>query len=58
MGESTPTGFILDNASIQIFEKKPKGEAAAPAEAVEAIETVKATPTPKKLPILIPKAPQ
>ena len=55
MGEATPTGFVLDNASIQIFEKKPKAEAAAPVEAVEAVE---ATPIPKKPPTLIPKAPQ
>ena len=64
MGESTPTGFILDNASIQIFEKKPKGEAAAPTaptapvEAVETVEAVKANPIPKKPPTLILKAPQ
>ena len=64
MGESTPTGFILDNASIQIFEKKPKAEAAAPAaptapvEAIESVEAVQATPIPKKPPTLIPKAPQ
>lgn len=58
MGESTPTGFVLDNASIQIFEKKPKGEAAAPTAPVEAVEAVKATPIPKKPPTLMPKAPQ
>ena len=61
MGESTPTGFVLDNASIQIFEKKPKGEAAAPTAPtapVEAVEAVEATPIPKKPPTLIPKAPQ
>jgi hypothetical protein len=62
MGESTPTGFVLDNASIQIFEKKPKGEAAAPTAPVEAVETIEAvkvvTPIPKKPPTLIPKAPQ
>ena len=58
MGESTPTGFVLDNASIQIFEKKPKGEAAAPTAPVEAVEAVEATPIPKKPPTLILKAPQ
>ena len=61
MGEATPTGFVLDNASIQIFEKKPKGEAAAPtapAAPVEAVEAVEATPIPKKPPTLILKAPQ
>jgi hypothetical protein len=28
MGEATPTGFILENPNIQVFEKKPKVEAA------------------------------
>jgi hypothetical protein len=27
MGKSTPTGFILEQPSIQVFEKKPKAEA-------------------------------
>jgi hypothetical protein len=27
MGEATPTGFILENPNIQVFEKKPKAEA-------------------------------
>ncbi len=31
MGESTPTGFILENPNIQVFEKKAKEEK-APAE--------------------------
>jgi hypothetical protein len=31
MGEATPTGFILENPNIQVFEKKPKAEA-VPAE--------------------------
>ena len=62
MGEATPTGFVLDNASIQIFEKKPKGEAApvenAPVEAVKTAPASAPAPTPKKPPALIPKAPQ
>ena len=28
MGEATETGFILENPNIQVFEKKPKPEAA------------------------------
>jgi hypothetical protein len=28
MGKATPNGFVLEQPNIQVFEKKPKAEAA------------------------------
>jgi hypothetical protein len=32
MGKATVNGFVLEELSIQVFEKKPKAEAAPPQE--------------------------
>ena len=50
MGEGVSGGFRLDGPAVQVFEKKPKPEAAAPESRPPVVET--------KPPVVEPKAPE